>query len=66
MEKIVFESEKYGTNASGRIIPFQIIVKESFANGFRMVETIRREFKLIKDEIISEDRILVSSMWKEE
>lgn len=66
MGKIVFESEIYGTKAVGGIYPFQIIVKESFENGLWKVETIRREYTLEENEIVSKDQMLTASMWREE
>lgn len=67
MNKVLFESEIYGKEKDIKMFPFQIYVKESFENGRRTVETIRREFKPVSaGRMTYTDSILSASTWKEE
>ena len=44
MKEVLFESEVFAQNASGGVLPFQIIIEKTIDDGVEKVEVLRKEF----------------------
>lgn len=64
-EDIIFESKVYA-EGSKAVLPFKIVVGESFSGGFRNVVVKRIVYTVVGGKKFEEVTVLCGSVWKEE
>jgi len=64
-DSVIFESQVYA-KGSKAVLPFKIVVEETFAGGIRQVTVKRVNYLTVEGRTFEEVNVLCGSFWKED